>query len=460
MTTTADPNVTSVPQNELAAVTPLPLAPDAAPDVRQHVDTLNQNFQELCRAQREQAAAHGLTVSANDERIAAINQSLEAAADQIARQDAALRELQARPAASGPEDAGDADDFRNDPAWDAACQRFLRHGGQSLSDAQRLILAQANRYHEILESASVSDREAPNWDPVAAVVSGAGLSTTFGPGAGVWARPQFDNAVTKLLVEFSPIRGFARVINIGAAEYVGVLRTADRDTIEQVGEHGTSAGPTQQTQLNRYVERRIRPYIYWAKPALSTEMVEDSVIDIMGELTQDVALDFAVDESTLFTTGSGANEPHGYAVDDEVGGIDSRASGVIDHHDLTNLSLSLRPFYRTGASYAFSTTAFRAAILEEDGLGRRLWQPSQQEGFPGLLNGWRYWESVAQADVATAAKPVFFANWSMFYRIVDRRGMQVIRDDITTDGLIILKHSRRYGGRTWLTEAGKALTVS
>lgn len=451
---------------EATSVPPAPhiVAITQPADAKALVDTLNQNFQELVRTQRETYEAMGIKPGEWSERKAAVDNTLASASETIRDLDLKVKSLQeaARQAdlAAAVGDGIDPEDPRETNVWSRGFDFWARGGPEAIPDEEKKTLTRGNAWQSIVVEAKHSAKLDPTWSPQNAVSAG-GLQSTFGPGAGVWVRPTYDNAITRKLIEYSPIRSFARIVPIGSSEYVGHIRGSNRDTIEQTGEYGTSAAGTQQTQKDRYEERRIRAYTYQARPALSQEQIEDSVIDIESELTQDVALDFAVDEAENFTNGTGANEPFGYAVDSTVTGVSSRTAGALDHYDLTNLMLALRPFYRgPGAAYSFSTTAFAQAILEEDGNGRRLWQPSNQQGLPSLLNGFPYFEATEQAAVATAAKSVFFANWPIFYRIVDRRGLRVIRDDVTIPELVILNHSRRYGGRVWLAEAGKALTIT
>lgn len=443
------------PNPEAAKIVPIPVPTD--PAAKALVDNLNQTHQELARAQKENAEAIGADLSEMNEKTVALNASFEETAEAVANLDGELQRLRqasiARDAVGAGTDSPSGDP-RDDAAWSLALDSFFRQRTE-MTDEERTALGQGNRFHEIMESATATQRSSPDFDPVAAVQSG-GLSTLFGPGAGVWARPEYDAEITKLLVEFSPIRGFTRVTVINAAEFVGTFRTADRDTVEQVREGSPG---TQQTQFNRYTERRIKPFIYKVRPALTDEQLEDAVIDLEAEVLNDVGVDFAADEASLFTIGSGANEPLGYAADDEVTGVTTENSGVISHKDLLELALSLRPFYRQNGAFAFSTDAFRAAILLEDSQGRRLWQPAVGEGLPSLYSGWPYFESVDQADIVASSKSVFFADWRQFYRIVDRRGIKITRDETTQDGIVILTHSRRFGGRTWKTEAGRALTT-
>lgn len=444
----------TVPPNPDAA---LPKQPPQSAEAKQLIEQLNQHNHELMQSFQAQVEAQGraLTDKMTPE-VTAIKKQFADTAKTVADLDGVVNRLlmaQNSPDAALP----DGHDPREARAWTSAANQWFRAGG-STERAARETLAEGNKFWEVASKMpGYLEGDSSALEKIQAAVSAGGLQTDFGPGAGVWARPQYEREVTRKLVEYSQIRRFARVVPIGASRYVGVIRNTSRDTIEQMQEGVTA---TQQTQKDRYEERPILPYTYWARPGLTSEMIEDSLIDLTSEVQQDCIIDFAVDEASNFVNGTGANEPYGYAVDSAVGGVTSNTAGTIDHEDLTDLMLSLRPFYRTGAAYSFSTTAFRLAILEVDGMNRRLWQPAQQEGLPSLLNGFRYFEATEQAAVATAAKPVFFANWNAFYRIVDRRGLRIIRDETTTPGLVILNMSRRYGGRPWLTEAGKALTVA
>lgn len=461
------PDIVHVEPNPEANIKPLPSMGSDHAAVKELVDTISQNFGEMVRSQKATAEYHGVKLSEQSEAVETINKGLEAAATEIASMDAKIKRYEAAAverdtAAKG--DAADPRDFRNSEDHHTALLSYITNGGDSLTDDERRVLAQGNAYHAVIEKTKPAAKRKKDWDPVNAVSAG-GLSTTFGPGAGVWARPEYDSEVTRLIVEHSPIRQWARVTPIGGPEFVGTIRTSDRDTIEQVGEVGTSAGATQQVQKNRYIERRIRPFIYYARPGLTEEMIEDSLIDLEGEVTGDVALDFAVDEASNFTTGGGGNAPEGYATDatnGNVTGITSETSGAISQKDLLRLALDLRPPYRGApkVAYSFSTTAFRDAILHEDGLGRRLWEPSHQErGLPSLYQGWPYFEATEQAAVAAGSLSVFFAAWPQFYRIIDRVGLKITRDETSTIGLVILNFRRRYGGRTWKTEAGRVLTT-
>ena len=451
-----------MPDHGFDIVPPTGDAPDPAAtaptaEAKVLINLVNQRFGELTRQHKEDLQAAGADIHNKlDPRVQAIETQHKAAAEAIKDLDVKIQQIAA--ARSVIESPANAMELEADRMWSDGLGSWVRSFfGHQMSKKHVAFMGASNAWVE-RELEREAGQEPEAFDPQNAVSAG-GLHADFGPGAGVWARPTFERAVTKKLVEFTALRQFARVIPISSARYVGVIRNTNRDTIEATQE-GTT--PTQQTQKDRYEERPIVPYEKSARPAISRVAAEDSIIPLEREIRDDAALDFAVDESSKFTNGDGGNEPHGYAADGDVTGVNSRTAGTIDHYDATNLMMNLRPFYRNSrqTAYAASTDALTTLMLEEDGFGRRLWQPSNQEGVPSLLNGWRYFEATELAAVATASKSLFFANWPLFYRIVDRRGTLIIRDELTSPGLIILNMSRRYGGRTWLVEAGRALTTA
>lgn len=442
-------------------ITPTPVISAA---VKGKIDELNQDFGEFVRAHKAELATVEASVGKLDPRLVAIEAKFGDAADTIKAMDIEIQALQksVRPVAA---EDGPICDPRNGSEWTAGFDSWVRNGPSApVAAIQALDRGNhyANRRGKLKpEAVAAFDAEWEAWaqsgfDPKMAVVTG-GLQSNFGPGAAVMARPHLEKEISRELVEYTPLRQFARVVNASGSPYKGVIRGTNRDTIEEPGE---GAAPTQQTQDARYQEREITIHKFTASPALTTEQAEDSALDMEAELISDVILDFAVDESTKFTTGATATGPQGYAVDSAVGGVTSTTSSVLDHGDLTDLMLELRPLYRRNGVYALSTTALRSAMLEEDTFGRRLWQPSNTMGIPSLLNGYRFFESTELAAVASSAKPVFFADWMFFFRIIDRRGLRIVRNELTNPELIVINMSRRYGGRTWLTEAGKALTIA
>ena len=83
------------------------------------------------------------------------------------------------------------------------------------------------------------------------------------------------------------------------------------------------------------------------------------------------------------------------------------------------------------------------------------------DGAPDQLLGHRVELSEDMPAVAANAFPIIFANWRLFYLIVDhRRGTQVLRDPFTDKPSVLLYTTRRVGGAVANFEAGKVMKIS
>src|SRR5690606_39323519 len=97
-----------------------------------------------------------------------------------------------------------------------------------------------------------------------------------------------------------------------------------------------------------------------------------------------------------------------------------------------------------------------------------LWSDSLANGQPATLLGRPVYEAPDMGGLndggspAGPGYPVAFADWSSMYQIVDRIGLNIMRDDYTGAGNGIVKfHARRrLGGKVVLPEAGVLLKTT
>lgn len=332
-------------------------------------------------------------------------------------------------------------------AYDAALRMKMRI--DDLGDSDKGIL-RGQRVPERLEK--MLPKEATSRMDYKAV----GLSTDFEPAGGIFCPATMESEITRRALEISPFEQYARVVVIGSNRYEGAIRTANRDTITMTGERAT---PTQDTELKRYQMRAIDAQQWTVYPALTQQMVEDSEQDLGAELVADTAVDFAKLRGQHFISGSGSGEPEGLFTSSEV---KQKASGLaltFDMESIKRLPQELATIYKgPRARYLLSRTALTEAMLwREDtggvGTGAFLWEPSTQAGTPSRLNGYEWSEMVDMDAVGANAYPVGFGDIYTAYRIVERRGIRTIIDNLTQDPFIVYRMSRRYGGRVWLGEA-------
>lgn len=290
---------------------------------------------------------------------------------------------------------------------------------------------------------------------VKAGTTDTGLSTDFFQGAGVFAPPTMEREVDRMVLESSPLLADARTVNVGGPAYIGVIRNLNRDTVSASGERST---PTPATQVARYTDRRIEIYDFRVSPGITRTTLEDSQIDLVGELQSDCAEDYEVLFGQQSINGSGVNELEGLMVSSEVGTFNSGVADSFTMDSIRELTQQIKVRYKLGGKYYLSRGALTTIMLMRDETGgpktgQYLWQPSNTEGNPSRLVGYPWAEMVDMDAPGANTFPVLFGNMYRGYRVARRRGLTILRDELTAEPYVLFKMSQRLGGRVWLGEA-------
>src|SRR5258705_5636426 len=117
--------------------------------------------------------------------------------------------------------------------------------------------------------------------------------------------PEFGKEVLKLVRLFSPIRQYARVVTIGAAQVQYPRRTGST-AATWVGEIAdrTESEPS-------YEGVNITPYELATYTDISNQLLEDNQYNLEGELASDLGESFGISEGAAFVKGDGTGKPKG-----------------------------------------------------------------------------------------------------------------------------------------------------
>lgn len=272
-----------------------------------------------------------------------------------------------------------------------------------------------------------------------------------------------DNFVAEMLrnvVNFSPVRQYARVMNVASANVRMPKRTGTM-TAAWVAETADRAA-TQPT----YGEVELTPFEAACYVDVSNQLLEDSAFNLESELAFDAAEEFGRLESVAFVSGDGTGKPKGVITDAGIGTVISgHAStlGTAPADKLIDLFYALAPAYRRNATWAMNSTSLAAVRkLKDTTTGQYLWQPGLQNGEPSTLLGRPVAEMPDMPDVAASALPILIGDFQQGYRIVDRVSLSILRDpySVATKGQTRFHMRRRVGGGTVKAEAFKALKIS
>ena len=254
----------------------------------------------------------------------------------------------------------------------------------------------------------------------------------------------------------STVRDLADVRTIGKASFEFRVKTAGM-AARWVGE-GEAGGETTNA---KYAKIEIYAEEMECEPWVYNTTLEDADIDLVGDLTEEAGTSFGDAESAAFVSGNGVKKPRGFLSYDiaanasyawgSVGYIASGGAGAFASSNpgdnIIDLLHSLKATYRNGATMLMADTTLAALRKIKDGSGSfYLFNPDPTGEFDGIVLG----KPVVVDDnvpvIAANSYSIAYANWKRAYRIVDRRGITLIRDNITAKGTTKFNFRKRVGG--------------
>ncbi len=290
------------------------------------------------------------------------------------------------------------------------------------------------------------------------------------PADGGYAVPrQIDALIARELVEISPIRAIAQVVQTGSAGYRKLITTGGTAS-GWVSE--TAARP--ETDTPEFAEIAPPTGELYANPAASQAMLDDAGFDLESWLASEIAMEFARAEGAAFVAGSGNDQPAGFltaptaTMPDDLRAFGTlqylatgAASGLGDapENRLIDLVHALKAGHRQGASFVMNsaTLAEVRKLRSED--GAFLWQPGLVEGQPDRLLGYPVVEAEDMPDIAAGAVPIAFGNFRHGYLIAERSATQVLRDPFTNKPFVHFYATKRVGGQVLDGNAIKLLKI-
>lgn len=262
---------------------------------------------------------------------------------------------------------------------------------------------------------------------------------------GYLAPEETGNELIKLLSEYSPIRSYAKVIQISAESIIyprrvtGTAATWVTETADR-----TESGMT-------FEHVKMTPHELATFTDVSNQLLEDNAYNLEGELLGDFAESFARTEGLAFVKGTGTNQPKGIMATGN--GIAELKTGVAADFPASNpADVIIAMYHKIATTYAQSGVWLMnrntLAIVRQwkDGNGRYLVLDPISDGAPSTLLGRPVVEMVDMDDIGAGKFPILFGDMSG-YRIVDRIGLSTLRDpfSLATKGQIRFHARKRVG---------------
>lgn len=297
---------------------------------------------------------------------------------------------------------------------------------------------------------------------------GEGKSLNAGtPGEGGHVVPvETEARIDRLLAEASPIRAIASVRQTAS----GVFR-------KPVSRGGAATGWVSESAARPETDAPGLELIefpaaeLYAMPAATQQLLDDAMVDVEAWLAEEVRDVFAAQESAAFVSGDGINKPRGLLdyttvaegnqAWGELGYVATGTAGGFDATDpadaLIDLVYAPKTAYRARGRFVMNRQTVSAVRRFKDADGNYLWQPALGEGATSTLLGYPVSEAEDMPDIGTDSLSMAFGDFGRGYLIVDRQGVEVLRDPFSAKPHVLFYTTKRVGGGVQDFEAIKLL---
>lgn len=296
----------------------------------------------------------------------------------------------------------------------------------------------------------------------------AAMSVGSDPDGGYMVTPVLSTRMLEKLYDAVAMRRLARVETMDSGSEWMEPVDIDESGATWVGE--TESRPETDTPQLKMLKITLDEI--YAMPKLTQRLLDDSQWNLGDWIVRKITEKFIRSENAAFVSGDGIGKPRGLLTYDTAAtDDDTRAFGVlqtVNSSSATEVTLAgLRSLYwkvraphRRNASWLMSSDTASQIDGILDGNGRPIWRDSVDGSVPPLLLGKPVEFEENMPSVEAGALPIAFGNFEDGYTVVDRPGVKMIRDEVTTKGQVKFYAYRRVGGGLADSEAVKLLKIA
>ncbi len=287
------------------------------------------------------------------------------------------------------------------------------------------------------------------------------------PDGGYLVLPEMDLAIERVAPVVSAMYRLADIITVGSQKWTKMMKTSGM-AMRRVA-NGQTGGETTEP---KYAKVEIEVFPAEVEPWVYNETLEDAIVNLEADLAEEAGIGFAEGAGAEFISGNGVGGARGITAYNNVansayawGSVGYIASGksaafasVAPADKVINLQHALKSQYRNGAVFLMADSTLALARQIKDLSGQYyLWNPDPTAGFGGRFLG-----SPVEIDdnmpvAAAGAYSMAYGNFKRGYKVVNRSGVSLIRDNITTKGQTKFNFRKRFGGGIYNYEAIKLM---
>ena len=278
------------------------------------------------------------------------------------------------------------------------------------------------------------------------------------PDGGYLVLPEMDLAIDRVAQTMGAMSRLADTITIGTQKWEKLVKTSGM-AMRRVANGGTGGETTEP----KFAKVEIEVFPAEVEPWVFNETLEDSRVNLETDLADEAAIGFAEGANAEYITGNGVGTARGITAYSNVvnsayawgsiGYIRSGKSGAfmtsaaLAPDRIVSLMHALKPQYRPGAVLLTNDTTLGVMRQMKDGSGSYyLWQPDPAAAFGGRMLGVPVEIDDNMPALGAGSYSLAYGNFKRGYKIVNRTGTTLIRDNITLKGQTKFNFRRRFGG--------------
>lgn len=291
----------------------------------------------------------------------------------------------------------------------------------------------------------------------------AAISTDSNPDGGYAIPVEMDQAISRVYGSQNAMRGLATVTPVNT-DTLTVLHNLGGANCGWVSERASRT----ETNTAQLAKLEFKVHEIYAAPVATQQALDDAFFSIDSWIQEEVNIAMAEEEGAKFIRGSGVGQPYGlvdgYAtaastvsspsawgkvgytvtgVSGDFVAVSASANGI---DNLIDLRASLKPGYVANARWVMNRSSAAKCRKLKANDGTYVWQESVALDVPSTLLGHPVTIDDNMYDFGANSFPIAFGDFARAYKIVDRMGTRLIRDNLTRKPYVIFYMTKRVGG--------------
>lgn len=254
--------------------------------------------------------------------------------------------------------------------------------------------------------------------------------------AGFAVANSMESLIQREVARISVLRSLASVTQISS------------DSLDlAIEEAGAGASWGEATQHSTVLKKYIKAYDVIAQPKATPKLLEDGEIDVESYVGKKIAESFARVEDESFILGDGISKPIGMLTlqngtsANEIEHVES----ALTFEGIMDLQASLDSVYANDVSYLMNKNTESEIRFLKDTNGNYIWRPAEKQGEHSTILGVPVCVTNYMPH-GSNAKSIIFGNFKQGYHVIERVGVNILRDPFTEKPFVKFYTLRRVGG--------------